>query len=98
RVLSKVADRKDRFEYRLQARILAFRGQTVHLQEPLVRLLLNFNQVRNRDRGIDLREVDTFAVEVLRQAVHAFRSPLRPLSEPERKNTAGKTEASGARR
>src|SRR4029453_1139831 len=83
RVLSKVADRKDRFEYRLQTRVLAFRGQTVHLQAPLVRLLLNFNQVRSRDCGIYLREVDTFAVDVLRQAVHAFRSPLRPLIEPE---------------
>ena len=78
RVLPEVADREDRLEHRLQTRVLALGGQAVHLQEPFVALLLNFDQVRNRNRRLDLREIDALAVDVLRQAVHAFRSPLRP--------------------
>ena len=71
RVLAEVADREDRLEDRLQAGVLALRGQPVHLQEPLVRLLLDLDQVRDRNRGLDLRKVDALAVDVLGKAVHA---------------------------
>ncbi len=78
RVLPEVADREDGLEHRLQSRVLALGGEAVHLQETFVALLLYFDQVRNRNRRLDLREIDALAVDVLRQAVHAFRSPLRP--------------------
>jgi hypothetical protein len=71
RVLAEVADRKDRLEDRLQPRVLALRGQAVHLQEPLVGLLLNLDQVGDRNGRLDLAEIDALAVDVLGEAVHA---------------------------
>ena len=70
RVLAEVADRKDRLEDRLQAGVLALRRQTIHLQEALVRLPLDLDQVRDGNRGLDLREILAFAVDVLGKAVH----------------------------
>ena len=75
RVLAEVADRKDRLEDRLQARILALGWQPVHLQEALVRLLLDLDQVRDRDRRLDLRKIDALSIDVLRKAVHALEDP-----------------------
>src|SRR5207245_5333094 len=57
RVLAEVADREDRLEHRLEPRVLALARQTVHLQEALVRLLLDLNQVRNRNGRLDLRKI-----------------------------------------
>src|SRR5690606_29598943 len=71
RVLAEVTDREDRLEDRLQARVLALGRQAVHLQEPLVRLPLNLEEIRDRDRRLDLREIDAFAVDVLGQAAHS---------------------------
>ena len=70
RVLAEVADREDGLEDGLQAGILPFRREAVHLQEPLVRLPLNLDEVRDRNRRLDFREVLAFAVDVLRKAVH----------------------------
>ena len=78
RVLPEVADREDRLEHGLQTGVLALGGQPVHLQEAFVGLLLDLDQVRDRNRRLDLRKIDALAVDVLRQAVHALRSPLRP--------------------
>src|SRR5262249_29659106 len=78
RVLPEITDREDRLEHGLQPGVLALRGQAVHLQEPFVGLLLNFDQVRDRDRRLDLREIDALAADVPRRAVHAFPSPRRP--------------------
>ena len=58
---AEIGDREDGLENTLQSGVLALARQQVHLQEPLVRLLLDFDQVRNRDRGLDLREVNSFA-------------------------------------
>src|SRR6202158_3301623 len=74
RVLAEVADREDRLEHRLQTRVLAFARQTVHLQEALVGLLLDLDQVRDRNSRLDLRKVDALAVNVLGKAVHAFKT------------------------
>ena len=43
RDVAEVGDRKHRLENRLQASVLTLTGQTIHLQEPLVRPLLHFN-------------------------------------------------------
>ena len=72
RILAEIADRKDRLEHRLQAGILALRGKTAHLQEPLVGLPLDLDQVRNRNRRLDLREVLALAINVLGKAVHRW--------------------------
>src|SRR4029079_17315190 len=72
RVLAEVADRKDRLEHRLEAGVLALARQTVHLQEALVRLLLNLDQVRDWNSRFDFRKVDALAVNVFGKAVHAL--------------------------
>src|SRR5205823_9058297 len=71
-VLAEVADREDRLEHRLQPGILALAREAVHLQEALVRLLLDLDQVRDRNGRLDFRKVDALAVDVLGKAVHAI--------------------------
>ena len=78
RVLAEVADREHRLEHRLQPLVLAFRGHPVHLQEALVRAALNLDQVRDRNRRLDLREILALAVDVLGKAVHAVKLRLGP--------------------
>src|SRR6185436_19940469 len=75
RVLAEVADREDALEHRLQADVLALPRQAVHLEEPLVGLLLNLNQIRDRNGGLDLGKINALAVDVLGQAVH-LEKPL----------------------
>src|SRR4029453_3208519 len=72
RVLAEVADRKHRLEHRLETRVLALARQTVHLQEAFVRLLLDLDQVRDRNGRFDFRKVDALAVDVLGKAVHSL--------------------------
>src|SRR5213079_1884400 len=72
RVLAEIADRKDRLEHRLQTRVLALARQAVHLQEALVGLLLDLDQVRNRNGGLDFRKIDALAVDVLGKAIHLY--------------------------
>ena len=74
-VLAEVGDREHRLEDRLQPGVLALGRQPVHLQEPLVGVLLDLDQVRDRDRRLDLREVDALSVNVLGKAVHPVKVP-----------------------
>src|SRR5205085_11459867 len=83
-VLAEVANREDRLEHRLETRVLALARQTVHLQKALVRLLLDLDQVRDRNGRLDFRKVDALAVDVLGKAVHSLdleekteRDPMR---------------------
>ena len=71
RVLAEVTNREDGLEHRLQAGVFALRREPVHLQEALVRFPLDLDQIRDRDRRLDLREVLTLAVNVFWKAVHA---------------------------
>ena len=57
---AEIGDRKDAGEHRLQARVVAFLGQHIHLQKALVALLLDFNQIRDRNGCLDFREINTF--------------------------------------
>src|SRR6185295_14384467 len=63
-----------RLEHRLQPGILALARQTVHLQETLVGLLLDLDQVRDRNGRLDFRKVDALAINILRKAVHSLTS------------------------
>ena len=69
-VLPEVGDREDALEDRLKAGVLPLAGQHPHLEEALVRVLLDLDQVRNGDRCVDLREIDPFPINVLRSRVH----------------------------
>ena len=83
-VLAEVRDREDRLEDGLQADVLALGRQRVHLQEAVVGLLLDLDQVGNRDGRPDLGKVDALAVDVLGQAAaHTSRFPrVRFRHEP----------------
>src|SRR5262249_16596589 len=72
RVLAEIRDRKHRLEHRLQTRVLALARQAVHLQEALVRLLLDLDQVRDRNSRLDFRKIDALAVDVLGKAIHSL--------------------------
>ena len=74
-VLPEVGDREDRLEHRLQAGVFALGRQAVHLEKALVRVLLDLDQVRDRNRRLDLREVDALSVNVLGKAVHPVKVP-----------------------
>src|SRR5580658_2762724 len=73
---AKVGDGKYRIEYTLQPGIFPFAGQQVHLQKPLIRFLLNFDQIWDGDRSLDSREINSFARCSSCQIFH-FRSYRR---------------------
>src|ERR1700687_5784294 len=54
---AKIRDRENAFEYALETGIVALAGQQIHLQKALVRLLLNLDEVRDRNRSLDLRKI-----------------------------------------
>src|SRR5450631_1647397 len=58
---AEIRDREHALEHALQPRVIALGRQQVHLQKLLIRLLLNLNQIRNRNRGLDLREIHSLA-------------------------------------
>ncbi len=61
RHFAEILDREHRSEDRLQASILALAGQQIHLQKALVRFLLDFDQVRDLDRTLNLRKIQALA-------------------------------------
>src|SRR5262245_49309862 len=90
RVLAEVADREYRLEHRLEAGVLALARQTAHLQEALVRLLLDLDQVRDRNGRLDFRKVDALSVNVFRKAVHSLDlEEIRSARRPRRCARAG---------
>src|SRR2546425_4326290 len=78
--LAEVRDREDRLEDSLQPRVLAILRRRVDLQKPLVRALLHLDQVRDRDGGVDLREVDTLTAVAVRRDRLLFAHHLRQES------------------
>jgi len=57
RGFAKVGNRKHGPEDCLEPGVLAFRRKQIHLEEAVVRLTLDFNQVRNSDRCFDSRKI-----------------------------------------
>src|SRR5438067_180639 len=49
----------------LQPNVFSFIGQQVHLKEPLVRLPLHLNEVRNRYGGLDFRKIHSLGGAVI---------------------------------
>jgi hypothetical protein len=58
---SKILNRKNGSEDALKPGIVAFIRQKVHLEKLFIRLLLHFDEIRNRDRGPDSRKVHALA-------------------------------------
>src|SRR6185295_4853560 len=57
RYAAEIGDRKDGIEYRLKAGVFAFLRKHVHLEEPLVGILLDLDEIRDLDCGPDLRKI-----------------------------------------
>ncbi len=56
---AEIGNREDGSENRLQADIVALIRQKIHLQELLVRILLDFDQIRNRNRSLDFGKINS---------------------------------------
>src|SRR5262249_43805861 len=89
-------NRKNAFKNALETCIVSFAGQKVHLQKSLVGLLLNFDQVGNRNRSFDLRKINSFTMlDAIFRGLHSLKSskkqrePLREATPPE--STRSKT-------
>ena len=65
RDIAEVGNRKHRLKHGLQAAVFALARQFVHLQEAVVRALLNFDQVRNLDGRWNLGKIETLAVNIV---------------------------------
>ena len=68
---AEVRNREHRVEHRLQTDVLALVGQKIHLQKTLVGRLLNLNQVRNRNGGLDLGEIHSFGGGAVMLIIHS---------------------------
>jgi hypothetical protein len=77
-VIAEVGDRKDGLEDGLKTKVFSFRGKQVHLKEPLVRLPLDLDEVRDRDEGANIREIDSFPIRVDSEFTHLFLRLLWP--------------------
>ncbi len=62
RDVAEVGDRKDRLKHRLQAGIIAFARQGVHLQKAIVRTLLHLNEVGYLNGRRNLGEIESISV------------------------------------
>ncbi len=74
-VLPEVGDGKDRLEDGLQAGILTVLSRHIHLQETLIRALLNLNEVRNGNGRGDLGKIDPLAGGPVTVAGHVRQYP-----------------------
>ena len=61
RQFAEILDRKHGGEDGLQTAVIALARQQVHLQEALIGLPLDFDQVRNLNRALNFREIETLA-------------------------------------
>jgi hypothetical protein len=81
---------KNGLENRLQPCVVAFLGQHVHLEEPLVGILLYLDEIGDLDRRPDLRKIDS----VSGGSVLGFRHCVGMLLN-DNKPTCGRTTPSG---
>src|SRR5712692_3689628 len=56
---AKIGNRKNGIEYSLQARVVPFIREKIHLQKALIGTLLHFDQIRDRDGRLDFRKVNS---------------------------------------
>jgi hypothetical protein len=58
---AKIRDWKDRVKYGLEAGVFAFLRKHIHLEEPLIRFLLDLDEIRDLDGCPDLREIGSLS-------------------------------------
>jgi hypothetical protein len=69
---AEIGNGKDGTENRLQADVVALVGEQVHLQKPLVGLLLYLNQIRDRDGGLDFGEINSLGGGAVLLNIHSL--------------------------
>ena len=94
---AKIRDRKDGVENGLQTDVFALVGQQVHLQEPLVRLLLNLDQVRNRNRGLDFGKINSLGGGAVILNIHSYTPDGRTAKAKKLRLTAQNQRRPGRR-
>jgi hypothetical protein len=104
---AEVRNRKNRIEDALQTGVFPLAGQEVHLQKSLVGLLLHLDQVRDRDRGFDFREINSFAGGTVSRILHFHssgsngdkrpRDGQHPTATPKRVAPRGRESIAGSR-
>ena len=72
RQAAEILNRKHRSEHRLQAGVFALGRQQIHLQKALIGHSLNFDQVRDLDRALDLGEIQPLAFANMMIAISIF--------------------------
>src|ERR1017187_2807734 len=90
---AEIGNREYRAENRLQARIFPFVGKQVHLQEALVGILLNLDEVRNRDRSFDFGKINSLGGGTAVLNIHVFFKLLRAEQPKQKELRTAKTPA-----
>src|ERR1022692_988919 len=88
---AEIGNREYRAENRLQARIFPFVGKQVHLQEALVGILLNLDEVRNRDRSFDFGKINSLGGGTAVLNIHVFFKLLRAEQPKQKELRTAKT-------
>ena len=77
---AEIGNREDRSENRLQTDVFTLVRQKIHLQELLVRILLHFDQIRNRDRSLDFGKINSLGGQaVFRHRIQELRYNKREI-------------------
>ena len=80
---------KHGLEHGLQSTVIALARQEVHLQKSLIGLHLDFDQIRNLNRALNFREIETLAfpdvlVSIWHRSVYLF--PFGQIAEKSEKS------------
>ena len=79
---AEIGNREDGSKDRLQSDIVALIRQKVHLQELLVGILLDFDQIRNRNRSFDFGKINSLGGQaVLRHRIQELRYNRRTTTD-----------------
>src|SRR3569833_2239952 len=74
---AEIGDRKHGSEHRLQADVVALVGQQVHLQKLLIRVALDFDQIRDRNRSFDLGKINSIGGQAVFRRHKDSGAPLQ---------------------
>src|SRR5262249_31593035 len=93
RDVAEVGNREHRLEHGLQAAVLALARQLVHLEEAVVRTLLNLDQVRDLDGCWNFGKIKTLAEDAIlchSQKLPAFTQPGGCINNADRSGARGR--------
>ena len=71
---AKIGDGEDAFKNAFEPRVVSLTGKQVHLEKAFIGLFLNLDQVRDRNRGFDLRKINSFPMFANFLGLHVSKS------------------------